>query len=127
LQRGARGLRSRQLIGATGMQLRRVDAAQPYLGVDVETGPHTNARFERIAVDDAQHFGRIDDVWIEPVRDRRIEGRRLFAARVGERCRDRHMGDGRRIAPAASPNANVMPAMTSALPRHGSARAAKGK
>ena len=61
----ARGLRLGVLVGATGVQLRRVDAAQSHLGVDTETGPRLHAGLKRVAVDDAHHLGRIDRLQIE--------------------------------------------------------------
>jgi len=40
-------------------QFRGIDAAQPHLGGDFDAGPHMHARLERVAVEHAQHIGRL--------------------------------------------------------------------
>ena len=47
------------------MKFGRIDRAQTHPGVDLEAGPDAHPRFECVAVDDTQHFGRVDGLRIE--------------------------------------------------------------
>jgi hypothetical protein len=82
------------------MKLRRIDAAQPHLGVGRDARPHPHPRLERIAVDDAHYVGGIDQPRFESCRTqigrRRLSALyRFYRRRNGGRSSRRQRGPGR--------------------------------
>jgi len=90
-KRVARGLGQIALLAAARLHLGRIDPAQPHLGGDVEAGPQVHARLERVAVEHAQHLGRISAFGSGPDRRLRSAGKLAFRRPYRPaRCDHRH-------------------------------------
>jgi hypothetical protein len=98
LERVTRGFRSLALLEATRMELGRIDAAQPHLGCDIESGPEPHARFERIAVQHAQQLGRV-----RLTDERACRYTRQIVAAAGG-CRTKNIADDDAEQNIAAPN-----------------------
>jgi hypothetical protein len=62
---------------------RRIDAAQPHLGVDVEPRPNAHPRLKRVAIYDADDFGQIAVSWVKFLRSWSNGQHRLSGAHRG--------------------------------------------